>query len=108
MFYGPGAGSLETASAVVSDVMNVAKYGFTGNFVTDQVSEISAESNHAHYYLRFDSDRGAQLQDLAVEFEVLEAGSDYVVITGEVAGDLIRQIEADLAPQAVYPVIVKE
>ena len=57
MFYGAGAGSLPTASAVVSDLMNVVMHlniGMTGqrNFVNHEAKLKSQDRISSPYYLR--------------------------------------------------------
>lgn len=65
MFYGPGAGSLPTATAVVSDLMDVAKnirLGITGNeYITPQYEKQLKEDNEKYmqYFLRMEVDDAA-------------------------------------------------
>jgi homoserine dehydrogenase len=58
MFYGPGAGSLPTATAIVSDLVNVVKnvrLGVTGEQVVQNYFDKAlkkSEERHSQYYLR--------------------------------------------------------
>ena len=55
MFWGPGAGSLETASAVVSDILQIADRGFIPAVLPSQELAIVSQEAPACYYLRFDA-----------------------------------------------------
>lgn len=89
MFYGRGAGKLPTASAVVSDIIEIGAYLDHPNTVNvwerlsdDQI--LSADKIKSRWYLRFDKKPNHCL--CMLDAEVLEDTDDcYAVITGEVS-----------------------
>ena len=89
MFYGRGAGKLPTASAVVSDIIEIATY-LSHPIHTTQVWErltddeiLSADRLKSRWYLRFDKKPSHCLASLGAE--VLEDSEDcYAVVTDEV------------------------
>lgn len=89
MFYGRGAGKLPTASAVVSDIIEIATY-LSHPVHTTQVWErlsdeeiLTADRLKSRWYLRFDKKPSHCLCSLGAE--VLEDSEDsYAVITDEV------------------------
>ena len=88
MFYGRGAGKLPTASAVVSDIIEIAAYLDHPNAVNvwgrlDEADILPAEKLPSRWYLRFDKKPNHCL--CMLDAEVLEDSEDcYAVITGEV------------------------
>ena len=89
MFYGRGAGKLPTASAVVSDIIEIAAYLDHPNTVnvwerlTDE-EILPADKLKSRWYLRFDKKPNHCL--CMLEAEVLEDSDDcYAVVTGEVS-----------------------
>ena len=108
MFYGPGAGSMETASAVVSDAMNIARFGFTGNLETDKTVEISAEGTECAYYIRFaDSQDAAEqyLNEKSIDFTTLQSGEDFTIQTPPLSRQDIEAVQENLEVSAVYEII---
>ncbi len=89
MFYGRGAGKLPTASAVVSDIIEIATY-LSHPIHNTQVWErlmddeiLSADRLKSRWYLRFDKKPSHCLASLGAE--VLEDSEDcYAVVTDEV------------------------
>ncbi len=89
MFYGRGAGKLPTASAVVSDIIEIATY-LSHPVHTTQVWErlsddeiLPADRLKSRWYLRFDKKPSHCLCSLGVE--VIEDSDDcYAVVTDEV------------------------
>lgn len=104
MFYGPGAGSLETASAVVSDVMNIMKFGFVGNLVVEDKATISQESDGGAYYIRFNSKEAADSFSLNSEV-VGEAAGQWVVLADALTDSQVQQLKESDQVDAVYSVI---
>ncbi len=89
MFYGRGAGKLPTASAVVSDIIEIATYldhPHTVN-VWERLSEdeiLDSAKIKSRWYLRFDKKPNHCL--CMLDAEVLEDSEDcYAVVTGEVS-----------------------
>lgn len=56
LFYGPGAGSLETASAVVADIIKVYRHGYMGNIEVDASQSIRPFQDARSYYVRLDKE----------------------------------------------------
>lgn len=90
MFYGRGAGKLPTASAVVSDIIEIATYishPVHNVPVWERLSDdeiLSADKLKSRWYLRFDKKPNHCL--CMLDAEVLEDSDDcYAVITGEVS-----------------------
>src|SRR5699024_3403448 len=78
MFYGPGAGSLETASAVVSDVMNIAKFGFVGNLIVEEDANIDIAGEAASYFIRFA--KGKTEVKLVAKYTVIAEVVELIII----------------------------
>ena len=90
MFYGRGAGKLPTASAVVSDIIDIATYldHPVHNFhVWERLTDdeiLPADRVKSRFYLRFDKKPNHCL--CMLDAEVIEDSEDcYAVITGEVS-----------------------
>ncbi len=90
MFYGRGAGKLPTASAVVSDIIEIATYishPVHNVPVWERLSDdeiLSADKLKSRWYLRFDKKPNHCL--CMLDAEVIDDSEDcYAVITGEVS-----------------------
>lgn len=103
MFYGPGAGSLETASAVVSDVMNIAKFGFVGNLIVEEDANIDLAGEAASYFIRFA--QGQTEVQLDVNYKVIADEDELVIITEDMSANALEQLENSHQVEAVYVVI---
>lgn len=107
MFYGPGAGSMETASAVVSDAMNIARFGFIGNVAPEQAVAVSAKETAQDYYIRLKTPNSQALHHLK------EAGYTYESIHAEkgafllsnVTAEQLASIDESLGLSAAYPIV---
>lgn len=113
MFYGPGAGSLETASAVVSDLINVvrSKDSKHKNFAPEAPAKIKTEGNPGEYYIRMKSDGSddkieSVLNDLSISFSRLETDADFVVRTGNIDSALLDELKQNdaVAVEAAYQI----
>lgn len=103
MFYGPGAGSLETASAVVSDVMNIAKFGFVGNLIVEEDANIDLAGEAASYFIRFT--KGQTKVQLDANYKVIAEEDELVIITEDMSANALEQLENSHQVEAVYVVI---
>lgn len=90
MFYGRGAGKLPTASAVVSDIIDIATYldhpqhNFHAWCRLDESEVMSADKLKSKFYLRFEKKPNHCL--CMLDAEVVEDSEDcYAVVTGEVS-----------------------
>jgi homoserine dehydrogenase len=86
MFYGAGAGELPTATAVVSDVMNIAKnilMGTTGNIFNEyEVETLIAKPEQVinPVFMRLEvTDRAGQFLELAKIFATAEVSFDKII-----------------------------
>ncbi len=104
MFYGPGAGSMETASAVVSDAMNIARFGFTTNFEAEEDAQIQEKGAAQDLYLRYDSNQSEFLDALGLDYELLKADNAWPVIVKNISSEQLTQLVEKNHPQAQYPV----
>lgn len=103
MFYGPGAGSLETASAIVSDVMNIARLGFIGNLECVEEAVITSEDVKEHYYIRFnEAILEASLENIA--YEVIDA-EKLAIITEAISADQLASVKEAAEVAAAYQLI---
>ena len=111
MYYGPGAGSLETASAVVSDLIDVLTTPVRGNFAPTEEAVIQNEDVEYQYYLRFNNDEDAvtsALNKAGIDHEINNENKDIVAITGKVNKNQLDEALGSLEAAAKYPVIGDE
>lgn len=74
MFYGPGAGGYETASAVVSDMINSAVITAKAKNIPEEKGELATELPDSAYYLRFKGslpEAESYLTSQDIQFEIL-------------------------------------
>jgi homoserine dehydrogenase len=108
MFYGPGAGSLETASAIVSDVMNIVRFGFVGNFAPSEEAAITSKYIKHPYYLRFnESPEHVQniLSDEKIKYRVLLSDIDFTVQTEAISHEDVKRIQERLDITSAYEML---
>ncbi|WP_462420647.1 homoserine dehydrogenase [Salinicoccus sp. Marseille-QA3877] len=111
MYYGPGAGSLETASAVVSDLIDVLTSPVRGNFAPSEEAVIQNEDVEYQYYLRFNDDEDAvttALNKAGIDYEINNENENIVAITGKVNKNQLGEALGSLEVAAEYPVIGDE
>ena len=111
MYYGPGAGSLETASAVVSDLIDVLTTPVKGNFAPSEKAVIQNEDVEYQYYLRFNNDEAAvksALNDAGIGHELNNENDNVVAITEKVNKNQLDEALGGLEVAAKYPVIGDE
>ena len=108
MFWGPGAGSLETASAVVADVVQAAQRGFIAQRLPQQQLPIVQQALASAYYLRFDSDpvhTRAVLQTLEIGYVTLADATQLIVKTEVLAPETLDRLMQNASVAAVYPMV---
>ncbi|GAB2324392.1 homoserine dehydrogenase [Alkalibacterium sp. m-11] len=84
MFYGPGAGSLETASAIVADIIEIAQFGYKGNLTPNEEAKITDTFTEHPYYVRFNdsADQAKKvLDELNILYEAFEGNHAFAVQT---------------------------
>lgn len=106
MFYGPGAGSYETASAVVSDMINSAVITAEAKNVPAENGELAEELADSAYYLRFNEslhDVQSFLASLDVQFENIDT-EEAAFRTVKMSGAVLQQIKDKFAVAAAYKI----
>ncbi|CAD2074197.1 hypothetical protein GCM10007275_05410 [Jeotgalicoccus coquinae] len=106
MFYGPGAGSYETASAVVSDMINSAVIAAKAKAVPEESGVQAEELPDSAYYLRFNEplhDVQSFLSSQDVQFEIIDTkGSAFRTV--KMSGTVLQQVKDKFAVAAVYKI----
>lgn len=111
MYYGPGAGSLETASAVVSDLIDVLTTPVRGNFAPTDDAVIQNEDVEYQYYLRLNNDESAvasALNNAGIDHKMNNENKEIVAITEKVNKNQLDEALGNLEVAAKYPVIGDE
>lgn len=106
MFYGPGAGSYETASAVVSDMINSAVIAAKAKAVPDESGVQAEELPDSAYYLRFNEplhDIQSFLSSQDVQFEIIDTKKS-AFRTVKMSGAVLQQVKDKFAVAAVYKI----
>ena len=107
MFYGPGAGGLATASAVVSDVMNIVTAKAQGdNFVPTELAQIVEDQTARSYYVRL----AEKTSGLAWLGEILSQpeAEQFVATTVVMTPAELSVLEKEATVLAAYPIEGKE
>jgi len=106
MFFGKGAGSLPTASAVVSDIIEIASRetdrpvnGWDEDAVICDVKKLPMR-----FYLRC-ANSAAQLQQALGSVELLQAGEECALITGEISREELESKLSGFSVKAQWPVL---
>lgn len=114
MFYGKGAGSLPTASAVVSDVIDAAKHigkNIRTVWADEKLELASMDDVESRFFVRVSGDAGAnaaRVKELFGDVQVVDAGfaDEYAFVTGAVSekafadakeamGNVVNRIRVD-------------
>lgn len=106
MFYGPGAGSYETASAVVSDMINSVVIKKKVNSVPELNGELADATSDSAYYLRFNeslNDVKSLLTSLDVQFDIIHTEA-VVFRTVKISDTTLEKIKSTCAIEAVYKI----
>ena len=107
MFYGPGAGGLATASAVVSDVMNIVTAKAQGdNFVPTELAQIVEDQTARSYYVRL-AEKPSGLAWLGEILSQPEA-EQFVATTVVMTPAELSVLEKEATVLAAYPIEGKE
>lgn len=111
MFYGPGAGGTETASAVVSDLINCWRNAGRKQFnlTPQQTASVKPSQSSNKYFIRFNAaaeDVEAHLAGLHVEYSVLDSGSETTVVTSPIDPDKLEKLKQnrEYGIEAIYQV----
>lgn len=111
MFYGPGAGSLETASAIVGDTMNIAQLGYVGNTIPSEEATTTNEFTKHPYYFRFETkeEEVKQLLDeLNISYVELKGDHPFTIITMPLENGQRDNVLTHAAVAVDYQVIKEE
>jgi len=110
MLYGPGAGSFETASAVVSDVINTAKFGYVKSPIPEKNAEIKKGLPDQSYYIRF-NDHERVVYEKIKKFNLSEENIKLIntengttIVTPTINEAVFIQLKNELTINASYPV----
>lgn len=105
MFYGPGAGGLQTASAIVSDVMNIVTMAQLKNVLPNQPANVVADETARSYYIRL-TEKPSQLEWIS---ETLTADDQaYVAITRVITPTELAKLAQAPTFITAYPIEGKE
>jgi len=110
MLYGPGAGSFETASAVVSDIINTAKFGYVKNSIPENNAEIRNTPPDQSYYIRFNNhestvyDKIKKLHLNEEDIKLINVEKGTTIITPVINEATFIQLKKDLTTNASYPI----
>lgn len=104
MYYGPGAGSLETASAIVSDLINVINSKSFENFVPEEGASVSKEQKNAKYFIRAENNID-EVQRTAGKAEIVSTDNGVVFISPKVTHNELKALKESLNIKACYQVI---
>lgn len=107
MFYGPGAGSLETASAVLSDMINTFNIKVNQLSYPTEAGVINNDRVKMDYYIRFkndDNDVTSILEQDNISFEVIdEEASAYILSSVDEAA--YNSLSRKLSIEASYQLL---
>lgn len=104
MYYGAGAGSLETASAVVSDLIHVASGGHKKNTVPEEKVEIQSGKSTENYFIRTENTAG-EVNQLGKDLKIISEENNTTFITPKISADELNELEKNLNIKARYQVI---
>lgn len=105
MFYGPGAGSYETASAVVSDMINTFNLSSKKTILPEEFGEVDQSKEQSDYYFRF-SDSIESIKEVLKKYEYkLIDETDKVFIVKSISSKVYEDIQEELQVKASYQVI---
>ena len=108
MFWGPGAGSLETASAVVADIIQAAQRGYIAQRIPQAQLPVVQQAAPQAYYVRFTANSKQVrpiLQALEIGYMTLNDEETFVIKTETVAPSVLDYLMQQTTVAAVYPVI---
>lgn len=105
MFYGPGAGSYETASAVVSDMINTFNLSSKKTTLPEEFGAVDQSKEQSDYYFRF-SDSIESVKEVLKDYEYkLIDETDKVFIVKSISSKVYEDIQEELQVKASYQVI---
>ncbi|HIW38948.1 MAG TPA: homoserine dehydrogenase [Candidatus Jeotgalicoccus stercoravium] len=105
MFYGPGAGSYETASAVVSDMINTFNLSSKKTILPEEFGAVDQSKEQSDYYFRF-SDSIESVKEVLKDYEYkLIDETDKVFIVKSISSKVYEDIQEELQVKASYQVI---
>ena len=107
MFYGPGAGSSETASAVVSDILFIEKFGFTGNLTTQESGHFTKSITNHRYYIRLEEDMSLlqeRLTAMNIKYQLWQNDQITAVLTATISEPTFKALTQELTLAAYYQI----
>lgn len=106
MFYGPGAGGYETASAVVSDMINSVTVKSECSVRPEEYGLKTEEKADSAYYIRFNahlSETEAYLASEDIQFDIIST-AETAVKTVKINEATLKNIKDALAVESVYKI----
>lgn len=105
MFYGPGAGSYETASAVVSDIINTFNLKSTSRPLPSEFAAVNNASDEDNYYFRV-ADSLAEIEDSISDYSSQIIDEDNkVFIVKRISSEVYQDLHKQLQVQASYKIL---
>ena len=107
MFYGPGAGRLETASAVLSDMINTFNIKVNQLSLPSEAGVINNDQVKTDYYVRFKNDNNdvnSILEQDDITFEVIDEEEKAYILSG-VDEAAYNSLSNKLSIEATYQVL---
>lgn len=105
--FGPGAGSLETASAVVSDIMQIAnRRHYFKNFMPTKQAIVQQDERPLNYYVRFQDAQEAKkaLDTLELSTKQVQIKEEGVVIIQNLSFEKRLKLEEYNSLAAIYQI----
>lgn len=110
MLYGPGAGSFETASAIVSDIINISNFGYVQNYIPEKSAEIKEQLPDRSYYLRVDDSESTVYEKIShlglneEKIKLIDTENGTTIITSSISETMVDQLKNNLTISAIYPI----
>ncbi|MBG9982914.1 homoserine dehydrogenase [Aerococcaceae bacterium DSM 111020] len=106
MCYGPGAGSMETASAIVADMMGIMNFGFIGNTETKESALTTSETFPRKYYVRLLATTEIKQMVENNQYDIVYSKDNDIAIQTPIMSlsELLDSVSTE-SIQALYPII---
>ena len=110
MFYGRGAGKLPTASAVVGDIIDIARDSSYNPYFSwgesDEASVIPYEEVEARFFVRIKEEQIAKVKEIFGDTEIIKGVSDYGFMTSQMSvkelGEGIKKLGGAVSTMRLY------
>lgn len=110
LFYGRGAGKLPTASAVVGDIIDIARDSSYNPYFSwgesDEASVIPYEEVEARFFVRIKEEQIAKVKEIFGDTEIIKGVSDYGFMTSQMSvkelGEGIKKLGGAVSTMRLY------